>query len=91
MLLDVPHFVRMMVVWIRKTMYTRYWLDKLYEVFPKFQNLGLCRWRLGTRKIVCESATTNIFAQYVASFTLYPRAIEAGHILHRISTTRVTQ
>ena len=79
----------MLVLRIGKAMYACYRLDELYEVVPELQNLGFgCR-RLGSPEKVCECATANIFAQYVTGFTLCPRTIEASHMLHRISATRV--
>jgi len=78
-------------MWIGKAVYTSYWLDELYEVFPEFQNVYLGRWRLGSFEELSECATANIFAQYITAFSLSPRTIEASHVLHRISAARVTQ
>jgi len=87
----IPGFERMTIMRIGKTMYARYWLDELYEVLPEFEDVvHRCR-RIGSFEEVRQCATTNIFAQYVTTFTLSPRTIEAGHMLHRISTTRMTQ
>jgi hypothetical protein len=77
----------MTVMWIRETMYTRYWLYELFEVSPEFQNVIRRRRWLGAFKEVCKSAAADKLTQYVTGFTLCPRTIEAGHIFHRISAT----
>jgi len=81
----------MMVVRIGKMVYARYWLYELYEVFPKFEDILHCGRGISPFEELCEGATADIFTQNIASVALNPRTIEAGHMLHCISATRVTQ
>jgi hypothetical protein len=79
-----------MVVQIGKMVYTRYRLYELYEICPELQDLVRRRWLRRVFEEVCKGAAADVFTQYITGITLYPRTMEASHVLHRMLATRVT-